>query len=416
MTQAKPMIALSTRTLGRHTGVSAAALDVLLALSRSGHEVCVRAWVPHELPNAIDGVALGPCHFESLLPYAVARSVLSGDAPPRSLPEQLRLAVRDRLPIVRTHGRRRNARAVLEVVNGLGAHGVFLAARARARAALHTPSLLVVHESPRHFAGGVRGTSVERALEIVQSYDHRVFVSERGRAEWNALGSLDPAHSFYIPNCVREQETHRLLARDRKDVRRTLGYSTDVVQLVCVGAVIQRKGQDIVLDALSKLAASHPQLRVDFLGPLSGGWAEALKARLSRSRELGGRARFLGSVNDVYERIYAADAMVLASRAEAFPLSVLEAMSLATCVVASDVDGIAEQVVHDESGLLFPCEDANALSACLRLVADDPVRRKTLARAARSRYVTEFNRTLQLERWATTIEQVLSRRVGRAAG
>jgi glycosyltransferase involved in cell wall biosynthesis len=82
-------------------------------------------------------------------------------------------------------------------------------------------------------------------------------------------------------------------------------------------------------------------------------------------------------------------------------------------VVASDVDGIAEQVVHDESGLLFPCEDTRALADCLRLVADDPVRRKTLARAARSRYVIEFNRTLQLERWAQAIDQVLSRRAGR---
>jgi glycosyltransferase involved in cell wall biosynthesis len=415
MTQAKSTIALSTRTLGRHTGVSAAALDVLLALSRTGHEVAVRAWVPHALPNAIDGIALGPCRFEGLLPYAVARSVLAGDAPPRSLPEQLRLAVQDRLPIVRMRGKQRSSRPVLEVVNGLGAHGVFLAARARTGALMHTPNLLVVHESPRHFAGNAR-LSVERALEIVQSYDYRVFVSERGRAEWDELGSLDRTRSFYIPNCVREQETHRLLARDRKDVRRTLGYSTDVLQVVCVGAVIERKGQDIVLDALQQLAAGHPQVRVDFLGPLSGGWAEAQKARLSRSAELGGRARFLGGVNDVYERIYAADALVLASRAEAFPLSVLEAMALSTCVVASDVDGIAEQVVNGESGLLFPCEDARALADCLRLVADDPVRRKTLARAARTRYVTAFNRTLQLERWAETIDQVQARRAGRAAG
>jgi glycosyltransferase involved in cell wall biosynthesis len=135
-----------------------------------------------------------------------------------------------------------------------------------------------------------------------------------------------------------------------------------------------------------------------------------LRTRLARSSELGGRARFLGSVNDVYERIYAADVLVLASRAEAFPLSVLEAMALGTCVVASDVDGIAEQVVHDESGLLFASEDAEGLAQCLRQMADDPVRRKTLARAARSRYVTEFNRTLQLERWAAVTSKILGDR------
>jgi glycosyltransferase involved in cell wall biosynthesis len=413
MTSLRTTIALSTRTLGQHTGVSRAALDVLLSLSRTGHDVAVRAWVPHALPAAIDGISLGPCHFQSVSPRAVAKSVLDGDAPPRSLPEQVRMAVREvvrdavKLKLPGFGAVEAHAQPALEVVNGLGAHGVYVASNGHAaKGGKHTPSLLVVHESPRHFGPGSR-LSVDRALEIVRGYDYRVFVSERGRAEWNALGELDPARSFCIPNCVREQETHRLMARDRKDVRRTLGYSTEQLQVVCVGAVIQRKGQDIVLNALQQLVATHPQVRVDFLGPLTGGWAESLKARLARSADLGGRARFLGSVNDVYERIYAADVLVLASRAEAFPLSVLEAMALGTCVVASDVDGIAEQVEHEQSGLLFASEDVAGLAQCLRLVADDPVRRKTLARAARSRYVTEFNRTLQLERWATVTTGIL---------
>jgi glycosyltransferase involved in cell wall biosynthesis len=412
MTRPASTIALSTRTLGQATGVSQAALDVLLSLSRTGREVAIRAWVPNLLPSAVDGISLGPCHFESVSPRAVAKSVLEGDAPPRSLPEHLRLALREVVrdkAYVRRLGAAPNARPSLEVVNGLGAHGVYLAASNGHASGKRAPSLLVVHESPRHFAPGSR-MSVERALEIVRGYDYRVFVSQRGRAEWTALGELDPSRSFCIPNCVREQETHRLMARDRKDVRRTLGYSTEQVQVVCVGAVIHRKGQDIVLDALQLLAASHPQVRVDFLGPLNGPFAQSLRARLARSSELGGRARFLGSVNDVYERIYAADVLVLASRAEAFPLSVLEAMALGTCVVASDVDGIAEQVVHDESGLLFASEDADGLAQCLRQMADDPVRRKSLARAARSRYVTEFNRTLQLERWASVTSKILDER------
>jgi glycosyltransferase involved in cell wall biosynthesis len=396
-----PTIALSTRTIGSHTGVSRAALDVLLALSRTNHEVALRAWVPHPLPNAVDGIALGPCTLQAISPLSLARSVLLGDAPPRSLPEHLRLGTRSALRVRAP----RKAAPVLEVVNGLGAHTVHLAASTR-QAGARIPSLLVVHESPRHFENATRA-SLDAALGTMRSYDYRVFVSERGRSEWNALGGLDPARSFYIPNCVQEQQTHRLMASDRKDLRRNLGYAPERMQVVCVGAVIARKGQDLVLAALRELADAHPDIHVDFLGPLAGGWASGLKSSLARSG-LGGRARFLGSVSDVYERIYAADALVLASRAEAFPLSVLEAMALGTCVVASDVDGITEQVEHEISGLLFPREDVRALAQCLKLVATDPVRRRTLARAARTRYVTEFNRTLQLERWAEAIEVVLA--------
>ena len=409
MTSPNSRIALSTRTLGQATGVSQAALDVLLSLSRTGHDVAVRAWVPHPLPVAVDGHPLGPCHFESVSPRAVAKSVLEGDAPPRSLPEQMRLALREaardkaRIPFFSTA----TPQPVpgLEVVTDSARTACtslrtgMLSRAANAHRACSSSTI------PRHFAPGSR-MSVERALDIVRGYDYRVFVSQRGRAEWNALGQLDPEHSFCIPNCVREQETHRLWRATARTCAARSATAPSKSQIVCVGAVIQRKGQDVVLDALQLLAASHPQVPVDFLGPLNGPFAQAQRARLARSSELGGRARFLGSVNDVYERIYAADVLVLASRAEAFPLSVLEAMALSTCVVASDVDGIAEQVVHDESGLLFASEDAEVLAQCLRLVADDPVRRKTLARAARSRYVTEFNRTLQLERWANVTGKI----------
>jgi glycosyltransferase involved in cell wall biosynthesis len=404
MTTHLTTIALSTRTLGAHTGVSQAALDVLLALSRSGHDVLVRAWVPHALPNAVDGIGLGACRLEPLTPLAVARSFLIGDAPPRSLLEHARMSAR------RARGRlwrrpQRTAAPSLEVVNGLGAHGVLQAVVSKQSDRSKPPALLIVHESPRHFEDSSRAP-LDIALEHLKSYDYRVFVSERCRQEWNELGSLDPARSFYIPNCVREQEAHRLLASDRKDLRRNLGYDNERLQVVCVGAVIWRKGQDIVLEALRELSATHPHVCVDFLGPLQGGWAERLKAGLARNG-LGGRARFLGGVDDVYERIHAADALVLASRAEAFPLSVLEAMALGTCVVASEVDGITEQVVHETTGLLFPRDDAHGLAECLKRIADDPIRRRTLARAARSRYVTEFNRTLQLERWAEALGQIL---------
>ena len=96
--------------------------------------------------------------------------------------------------IVSVEAFRRDGSVVLEVVNGLGAHGVYAAGAALRRGA-RPPSLLVVHESPRHFAPGSR-LSGERALEIVRSYDYRVFVSQRGRAEWNALGLPRPVTTY----------------------------------------------------------------------------------------------------------------------------------------------------------------------------------------------------------------------------
>jgi glycosyltransferase involved in cell wall biosynthesis len=266
-------------------------------------------------------------------------------------------------------------------------------------------SALVVHESPRHFEQPGRLT-LNTALDAMRSYDYRVFVSDRGRAEWNALASLDPARSLYIPNCVREQHVAAVLARDRDALRAQYGYRADSLRLVCVGSVSPRKGQDLVIDALYRLSSSRSPVYVDFLGPMQDAWAQRMAARVGNS-PLATRVRFLGTVDDVYERIYAADALLLASRAEASPLSVLEAMALGTCVIAADVDGVAELVLNGQTGSLFGREDVAALAACVSKLNEDPPLRAALGRAGRERYRSEFNRARQLERWTEALTRML---------
>lgn len=393
-------IVLNTRTLAGATGVSRAALDVALALSSCCRELRIRAWVPTRLPRAVDGRPLERCVWEPIAPSTVARCLLAGEAPPRALFEHLR---RWRvLPWPRS----RRQPPVLEVVNGLGAHALLEAA---GRLQASTPRLLIVHESPRHFdePGRLDGSAAVRAM---RSYDYRAYVSQRGQSEWDGLVGLDGSRSFYIPNCVHEQLVERVLARPRSEVRRSLGYSAEQVYAVCVGRVSVRKGQDLALTALRDVAATAPQLQLDFLGDCGSAWAHELRAQAQRSAHAA-QVRFLGQVGDVYERVYAADLLVLASRAEASPLVVLESMALGTCVLAADVDGVGEQIVDEQTGLLFPREDARGLSSSLSRLVRDAALRERLARAGRARYLERYTRERQLARWSATLRAVLQAHV-----
>ncbi|HEX4355646.1 MAG TPA: glycosyltransferase [Polyangiales bacterium] len=382
-------IVLTARALSGNTGVSQAALDLLLALSRASSQLRVRAWVPRSLPTTVDGLDLGRCDWLPISPLTAAGAVLSGEAPPRSVFEQTRLALT---------GRSRRTNAALQVVNGVGAHGLYAADGGRS-----SVSALVVHESPRHFdRAGVM--SLQSAIHAIASHDYRVFVSERGRAEWNALAALDRSRSLWIPNCAREAPIAALLASDRDALRERFGYPRDALQLVAVGSVIERKGQDIALDALAQLGE---HVRLDVLGPVHGVWATELRARV-RNSSLSRRVRFLGSVDDVYARMFAADALVLASRAEALPLSVLEAMALGVCIVAADVDGVPELIEAERSGLLFAREDATALAACLQRIDDLPLR-AALGAAARARYLSTFSRAQHLAHWRDAVGQMRAR-------
>ena len=402
---AQEPIVLTTRTLGSHTGVSQVGLDVALALCQRASELRVRAWVPTELPSEVDGRALRCAHWEAVPPLLAARAALTGEAPPRAVIEHARLV----LPALRQRFVPQPA-AALEVVNGIGAHALYAIAhrahRDRARA-----SVLVVHESPRHFdQTGQRSERVtlQDALHALRSYDYRVFVSDRVRAEWEELVKLDPGRSFYIPNCVHEQRVAQVFGQARAQLRRNLGLAPNTLQIVCVGSFSPRKGQDLLLSALHQLSPSPRPVHVDFLGSASSTWATELIGRL-QGTPLASRVRFLGNVDDVYERVHAADALVLASRAEAFPLAVLEAMALGTCVIAADVDGVTEQVLDEQTGLLFAREDVGALIGCLNRIARDSVLREGFGRAGRARYLSLFTRERQLARWSAALGIMLGR-------
>jgi glycosyltransferase involved in cell wall biosynthesis len=372
-------------------------LDIALALSQRSSELRIRAWVPTRLPKEVDGRPLARCVWEPVSALTAARAVLSGEAPPRGLLEHARRA----RPWHRGRQAQRAA-AVLEVVNGLGAHALLQAALPDPA---EIPRMIVVHESPRHFdePGRLDLATAQRAL---RSYDYRVYVSQRGQKEWDSLAGLDGGRSFYIPNCVREQRVAQVLTRPRSELRRSLGYSPDRVYALCVGQVSVRKGQDLLLSELDGMPAGPSEVQLDFLGDQSSAWAKALQAGLEGS-PVAGRVRFLGKVSDVYERVYAADLLVLASRAEASPLVVLEAMALGTCVVAADVDGVGEQVVDEETGLLFHRDNVQELRGSLMRLTRDAALRERLARGGRARYLERFTRDRQLARWSAALRAAL---------
>ena len=99
---------------------------------------------------------------------------------------------------------------------------------------------------------------------------------------------------------------------------------------------------------------------------------------------------FMGERDDVAEILAESDIFVLASRSEALPLTVLEAMAAGLPVVASRVGGLAEVVAEGETGLLVPPGDPAALADALGRLIDDPQLRQRLGAAGRARAETHF--------------------------
>ena len=100
---------------------------------------------------------------------------------------------------------------------------------------------------------------------------------------------------------------------------------------------------------------------------------------------LGHRLRLLGYRDDIPAVLAAADIFVLPTWYEALPMSVIEAMLTGLPVIASDVPGPREQVLHGQTGLLVPARRPAPLAAALRRLASDAELRTQLGSAGRVR-------------------------------
>ena len=86
---------------------------------------------------------------------------------------------------------------------------------------------------------------------------------------------------------------------------------------------------------------------------------------------------------EVPEWLCAADVLVLPSATEGRGLVLLEAMSQGVATVASDIPGPRDLIRHNDTGLLFPSGNVNALTKALQQLATQPELRARLAAAGR---------------------------------
>jgi glycosyltransferase involved in cell wall biosynthesis len=162
------------------------------------------------------------------------------------------------------------------------------------------------------------------------------------------------------------------------------------------------KGLETLIAALPAVLASHPTVQLALVG--GGPDAEQLRA-MTTALGIAGSVHFLGASEDPIGALRGMDVFVHPSWAESFPYVILEAMSLARPIVASDVGGVGEAIVDGESGLLVPARDARRLGEALADLLAAPARARQLGESAYSRAGSKFTRTAMVDRTIAVYEE-----------
>jgi sugar transferase (PEP-CTERM/EpsH1 system associated) len=178
-----------------------------------------------------------------------------------------------------------------------------------------------------------------------------------------------------------------------------------LVRAISVARLNPVKDQPTLLRAVPLIAEAHPGFSLDIVGdgPERQG-LERLRSELGLERSV----RLLGHREDVAPLLAAADVFLLTSTSEGLALTLLEAMASGLPVVATDVGGNREVVVHGETGFLVPSGSPSAVAEATGRLLKNPELARAMGRSGRRRVEQSFGIRAMVGRYERLYGELLS--------
>ncbi len=170
--------------------------------------------------------------------------------------------------------------------------------------------------------------------------------------------------------------------------------------VLAVGRLHPQKGYDTLLKAFQLFARTAPNWRLEIAG--EGALSEELKS-LAETLGISSQVSFLGAVENIstcYER---ASIFVLSSRYEGLPNALLEAMSYALPVIATECSSVSTDLIHDaKNGFLVKIDSPEVIAEKLNALSKDRSLRQKLGNEARAS-IQKFEMEEVSTVWKTTL-------------
>ena len=254
--------------------------------------------------------------------------------------------------------------------------------------AIPLPSVALTHGHEAGIARVGAGVAVRHALRDIDAI---------GVISSFTTGLLQP----WIPHDTRVHHLPPGVDVDRfhpdvsgTAIRRRYGISGDTPLALCLSRLVQRKGQDVLIEAWPAVLRAVPEAHLLIAG--SGPLEPALRRRVTKLG-LNSSVTFTGDVAsaDLPAFHAAADVFVMPCRTRLLGLDVeglgivyLEAQAAGTPVIAGRSGGAPEAVLDGETGLVVDGRDIGEVGAAVKKLLADPQRRAVMGQAGRS-FVTE---------------------------
>lgn len=206
------------------------------------------------------------------------------------------------------------------------------------------------------------------------------------------------------------QETKRLT------FRKTYHIADDEIAIGLIGRIVKIKNHTMFFQALSNvLKVSRKKIRAIIIG--DGDEREFLFEQLRSLRisfnyfptdENPQTVTFTSWINKMDEVYAGLDLVALSSLNEGTPVSLIEAQAANKPIVTTDVGGIRDVVLENETALISPSDDANAFSECLLALTENDEVRNRMGLKGHTHVIDKFDKMRLVADMRTLYYQLLT--------
>jgi glycosyltransferase involved in cell wall biosynthesis len=185
-------------------------------------------------------------------------------------------------------------------------------------------------------------------------------------------------------------------------LRQSLNLKDDTVIVGSIGRMVYQKGFKYLIEAANILHRKNVNVHFVFVG--KGPEEKSLK-KMVESYRLSPICTFTGERFDIPQLLSDFDIFAFPSVQEGLPRVVIEAMAMRKPIVATDIEGVREELEHNLSGLIVPPGKADAFAEALIQLIRDKYKAGQLGLEARRNAATNFD----LKRTVSNIERLYER-------
>jgi glycosyltransferase involved in cell wall biosynthesis len=211
---------------------------------------------------------------------------------------------------------------------------------------------------------------------------------------------------YYVPGGV---DTTRFKKTDDNVIRKEFNIPANAILVCCIAQLVRVKDQLTLINAVADIQNVY----VILAGAIRDAEYADECRHLVEQLNLKNRIIIPGSVQDVNGLLNASDMFVLptsklSGHEEGCPVAVLEAMGAGTPVIASDVAGSRDLIIHEQTGLLFEPGNVTALTACINRYITEKDFAQQMASAAIASITKYYTLDIEADAFAKVYKTIAS--------